>query len=211
MKNKSEFSRKKIIILETAQKIFAQYGYQKTTIEDISNELGLTKSSLYYYYKSKESIFKDVIRYESNLYLERLSGELSKSSDPEEKLRIFCNQKMEHFQYMVNLHRLSLDAMHELRPIVQDLYKEFIEKEKTILVGQLKPLATEPDHLDTVADGIILMLESYKLQLFHFSNDTDEQKEKWIQLSQERLSEIIHVFYLGIQTYFNPFFPDSGN
>ena len=36
-------------IFQTALKLFAHYGFKKTTVEDIASELGMTKSNIYFY------------------------------------------------------------------------------------------------------------------------------------------------------------------
>ena len=48
-------------ILKEAQKLFQQFGVKKTTMEDIAKAMGKGKSTLYYYYCSKEDIFDAVI------------------------------------------------------------------------------------------------------------------------------------------------------
>ena len=48
-------------IINAARKVFAQYGYRKTTLDDIASSIGRTKSSLYYYFRSKEEVFLAVI------------------------------------------------------------------------------------------------------------------------------------------------------
>jgi len=51
-------------IIEAAQKLFQQYGLSKTTMEDIAKIIGKGKSSLYYYYATKEQIFEAVVEKE---------------------------------------------------------------------------------------------------------------------------------------------------
>ena len=48
-------------ILKASQEIFEKYGYKKTTIDDIAGELHKGKSSIYYYFISKEDIFRAVL------------------------------------------------------------------------------------------------------------------------------------------------------
>lgn len=48
-------------ILDTAQKLFLEKGYEHTTIQDIVSELGgLTKGAVYHHFKSKEEIMDAV-------------------------------------------------------------------------------------------------------------------------------------------------------
>ena len=44
-------------IIETARQVFKKYGYDKTLMEHIAKAAGKGKSSIYYYFKSKEQIF----------------------------------------------------------------------------------------------------------------------------------------------------------
>jgi len=50
--NKKDQNRENI--LKIAREIFSKYGYKKTTLDDIANAVRKGKSSLYYYFKSKE-------------------------------------------------------------------------------------------------------------------------------------------------------------
>jgi TetR/AcrR family fatty acid metabolism transcriptional regulator len=55
IKNKSkEDTRKRII--NSAKKLFAEQGYQKTTIVDISRRAGLSEAALYEYFQGKEAL-----------------------------------------------------------------------------------------------------------------------------------------------------------
>jgi AcrR family transcriptional regulator len=48
-------------IKEAARHLFMKYGFFKTTMEDIAKAVKKGKSTLYYYYKSKDEVFLDVI------------------------------------------------------------------------------------------------------------------------------------------------------
>ena len=48
-------------ILDTAQRLFLEKGYEQTTIQDITDNLGgLTKGAIYHHFKSKEEIIDAV-------------------------------------------------------------------------------------------------------------------------------------------------------
>jgi AcrR family transcriptional regulator len=59
-------------IVETARVLFKQSGFKKTTMGDIARSLGKAKSSLYYYYPSKEDIFEAVLHAEMDELLEQI-------------------------------------------------------------------------------------------------------------------------------------------
>lgn len=45
-------------ILKAAQKVFSEKGYHETHMEDIADELGVSKRTLYLYFKNKEDLFR---------------------------------------------------------------------------------------------------------------------------------------------------------
>lgn len=44
-------------IIKAARKLFKQYGFKKASMSDIALMVHKSKSSIYYYFKSKEEIF----------------------------------------------------------------------------------------------------------------------------------------------------------
>ncbi|PLS26374.1 TetR/AcrR family transcriptional regulator [Bifidobacterium parmae] len=75
-------------ILDSARRLFAEKGYEKTSIQDILNDLGLSKGGLYHHFKSKEAIL-DQLNADEWAITSRLLGELIGRKDMSalEKLR----------------------------------------------------------------------------------------------------------------------------
>lgn len=46
---------------ELALTLFAEQGYEKTSLREIAEHLGVTKAALYYYFKSKEDIVRSLL------------------------------------------------------------------------------------------------------------------------------------------------------
>ncbi len=46
---------------EVALQLFAEQGYEKTSLREIAERLGVTKAALYYYFKSKEDIVRSLV------------------------------------------------------------------------------------------------------------------------------------------------------
>jgi AcrR family transcriptional regulator len=49
-------------ILETAQRLFAEIGYDATSLQMIADEMGLTKAAVYYYFPAKSDILAEAMR-----------------------------------------------------------------------------------------------------------------------------------------------------
>lgn len=56
-----EKSNKRSAILKAAAKVFADNGYEGASVDEISKEAGVTKSLLYYHFKSKDEIFEVLV------------------------------------------------------------------------------------------------------------------------------------------------------
>jgi AcrR family transcriptional regulator len=48
-------------ILETAQRLFAELGYDATSLQMIADEMGLTKAAVYYHYRAKSDILHEAM------------------------------------------------------------------------------------------------------------------------------------------------------
>ena len=91
-------------ILTIAQEIFSKFGYKKTTLDDIANAVRKGKSSLYYYFSSKEDLFQEVIQKEAYILMVELSKVLSKDMDPADKLRDYVMTKITTYRQLANFY-----------------------------------------------------------------------------------------------------------
>lgn len=66
-------------ILNVSTKLFITNGYDKTTIQDIMDELNLSKGAIYYHFKSKEEILNKIIENHS-LYARDMLAHLIKTT-----------------------------------------------------------------------------------------------------------------------------------
>ena len=99
MVNKEEF-RKKIIV--SSGQIFSRYGFRKTTMEEISRALKMGKSSVYYYFRSKEDIFEAVVLYEANILRNELTKAIKSVDSPTGKMRNYVFVRMKSFEKLSN-------------------------------------------------------------------------------------------------------------
>ena len=56
-----EKEQRRNYILDSAEKLFFSKGYDNVTMDDIANEIGLNKATLYLYFRNKESLFFAVV------------------------------------------------------------------------------------------------------------------------------------------------------
>src|ERR1700685_4077990 len=49
-------------ILDTAQRLFTEHGYDATSLQMIADEMGLTKAAVYYHFRAKSEILQATMR-----------------------------------------------------------------------------------------------------------------------------------------------------
>lgn len=93
-KTAKNHSAKKNELVEIAEKLFLEKGYEVTSVDDILNASGLSKGGFYHYFKSKEEVLAESI----NNFAENLLKELEpliedKRLNALEKLKRFMEKK----------------------------------------------------------------------------------------------------------------------
>jgi AcrR family transcriptional regulator len=113
------------LIIEAAQKLFQHYGLGKTTMEDIAKALGKSKSSLYYYYATKEEIFEAVVQREKNIIFTDIKTAIAKVDTAEEKFRIFAQTKFKEIKKRQILHKIILDEINDRVCLFEIIRKKY--------------------------------------------------------------------------------------
>lgn len=67
---------KRAQILDAAEKLFFDRGYDRTSVQDILDALGMSKGGFYHYFDSKEALLRAVGERRSEARFERLTAEL---------------------------------------------------------------------------------------------------------------------------------------
>ena len=91
----SDFEKKEKII-SAATRLFSRFGLEKTTMEDIAKAAKKGKSSLYYYFKSKEEVFAEVIKKEIAGLKTAIIEAIEKEDDPYNKFRKFVDSRLNY-------------------------------------------------------------------------------------------------------------------
>lgn len=91
--SKEDFMQEQI--LTAAKTLFQVHGFAKVTMDDVAKAIGKGRSSLYYYYKSKDEIFDAVLTIEIREMLTAMTQAVDRASGTEQKLLAFFLTKLE--------------------------------------------------------------------------------------------------------------------
>jgi len=130
MINKEEFRRKIII---TAGTIFSRYGFRKTTMDEIARALKMGKSSIYYYYESKEEIFEAVVLHEAEILRNELTKAIKSVESPVDKMRNYVFVRMKAFEKLSNYYNAIFDKNLDHFDFVENIRSRYDREELAIL------------------------------------------------------------------------------
>ncbi len=82
-------------ILEAAKGLFHVHGLHKVTMDDVAKAVGKGRSSIYYYYKSRDEIFDAVVNIDIHEMLAVITANVKKAKTVEEQIYAFFISKME--------------------------------------------------------------------------------------------------------------------
>jgi AcrR family transcriptional regulator len=128
-------------ILAAAYDCFLSYGYSKTTFKDIVEKAGISRASLYLYYKDKEDLFIQMNQKLHEGYLER-SGAVLKTdlSDKEKIIKIIDIWIINHYRQMKNTNYANelLDGLVNISKQTENKFRELFIQSLTPVVGENK-------------------------------------------------------------------------
>lgn len=75
-------------ILSVSAKLFTEKGYEKTSIQDIINVLGMSKGAIYHHFKSKEDILEAVMGQQFSYAAKLLRNLINNTDAPNARLKL---------------------------------------------------------------------------------------------------------------------------
>jgi AcrR family transcriptional regulator len=189
MINKEEFRRKVII---TAGKIFSRYGFRKTTMDEIAKALKMGKSSIYYYFESKEEIFEAVVLWEANILRNELTTAKAVDS-PIDKMKNYVFVRMKSFEKLANYYNAifdkNLDHFYFIEHIRSKYDREELAILRLILYDGSRKKVFNVNNSEYTALAIQTTLKGLEVPLFW--------KKKEVNI-ESRLNAILGVLFYGI-------------
>jgi len=196
-----ELSREKeTLILNAAQSRFAVYGLTKVTMDEIAEDVGMGKASLYYYFPTKEDIFRGVIQREQQEFLRRMHVVVEGKSTAGKKLETYVRQRVKLASQLLNLSSLSHNSWSALKPVFKDLFNCFAEEECKVLTRIIREGKRTSEFSVAVPEKtgqlILHVLQGMRLRLIRDSGHSIS-KQHYEELERETFL-FIDVFLHGL-------------
>lgn len=161
-------SQKKLLIKSAAQDLFFRFGFSKTSMDDIARQSRLAKPTLYYYYKSKQEIFNEVVIDEATRFMDTVEKNLPSDVKADEKIRLFFQLiykgLKKYASEMAKVPDLMYDSSPHGKPIVDAINKSFAEKIcPLLLAGKAEGLFNFED-VNVTVSTLVFMTDFLNLE-----------------------------------------------
>jgi AcrR family transcriptional regulator len=198
------YEEKKDLIKQCAVRTFRQYGYNKSTLDDIAKQLGMKKTTLYYYFKNKEDIFNEIIKDEVRLLIEDLNTIIKSRKDVSGKLLGVVHKLIYYGKERSTVYSISLETFLEIGEIIN---KSFLEIKYSIrdliagiLISGVKTGELKKHNSAELAGHIIETLRAYEYKEYHSNLKVASIKDIELEHIEKRMSYILKLILEGLKT-----------
>ncbi len=183
-------------IIQVAQEMFSRYGFRKTTMDEIAYAARKGKSSLYYYFSSKEDVFQAVVEKEADHLFGEIMLSTKYAENAKEKIGIYIYKRLNGFKNWGNLFEAIKDEYLANMQFIEKIRKKYDEKEIAMMAAYIKEGISngefKPMDANLTAKIIVVAMKGLEIPLLMEKNsDRDFKKE---------IDEMLDILYYGMST-----------
>ena len=183
-------------ILASATDVFSNKGFHMTNIMDIADHAGIGKGTVYEYFDSKSDLFIEVLKFNTERFLERIKSSIDAVDGFLPKLNTFIETHRvivgENFQ-VTGLFISNPSAMKNVAENGQEVMRILCEgrDQSALIVHSILELGVSEQvikatHLELISDLFLEMLHKCNLRVY-FKSLSQEQA----QLEQQQLIDFL--------------------
>jgi AcrR family transcriptional regulator len=156
-------SEKRSTILKVAETLFSRFGFVKTTVDEIAKLARIGKGTVYHYFRSKEQVFAEVVKKESDTLQEKVYLALVAEHTPQAKITAFVKTRLRHLKDMTNYYSALTNDYLEHYAFIEKIRREHLEREiqtvKDILDKGVEKGVFEIKDTKQTAQAIVFLLK----------------------------------------------------
>lgn len=171
-----DHDKKRQVIQETAARVFADIGFDRTSMNLLSKECGVSKAAIYHYYNSKDELLFDILKSHLSSLRDRVAKVTPKNNDPRMYLREVITEILLAYRGADDYHKvqtnianvLPAEQQKELADYQRDLVSQVLEA--TIAVAR-PSITTDKKRTRAITMSIFGMLNWF----YMWNTDQDDK------------------------------------
>jgi TetR/AcrR family transcriptional repressor of mexJK operon len=192
--------QKRHAIIEAAQKRFAHFGVGKTTMNELADDLSISKASLYYYFPDKLNLYAAVLQtiIEND---EANDEEFLNEKDPLKAITIYLEVRtrfiIKYYNILEYLRTLKLNVPKELEPVFSRARSREVKIVTTILENTKKFKPPAAGNTQYIAELFLDGIEGLRFSAISQKNNFFPDKKQFGDLLN-REKEFAAIFLKGL-------------
>ncbi|MES1219445.1 MAG: TetR family transcriptional regulator [Bacteroidota bacterium] len=206
-----EYNDKQVQIMEAAEQLFAEKGFEGTSVRDISESAAVNLAMISYYFGSKEKLLETLFTYRSETSVMKIENLLQdKDSTPLQKVNHLIDYYIDKFQNQTCFHKImSREQVHSHRNTVTELIQKFKKRNQELVKqlinegqksGEFKKNIDIPIMMATLVGTVshLVTTQHYYREINNLQSLSDEEFKKLIK---KKLSHHLKFLFKAILTH----------
>jgi AcrR family transcriptional regulator len=180
-------------ILDAADRLLARYGYRKMTIDDLAQEAGIGKGTVYLHFRSKEDVVLSHVDRLVSRVIARMREIAASDAPPAAKLRdMLVTRVMLRFDGVQHYTESFSEVLRDLRAALLERRERHFEEEARVLSGVLREgqRARAFRRHEALATARTLILASNSLLPFSLSTQ-ELGKRRQVEQAATRIADLV--------------------
>lgn len=186
------------LILEKALELFCVRGYDAVGVQEIADQSGITKPTLYYYFGSKQGLMEAILQENSSVLEARLREAVETKGDiPEVLYRVarayfdFAGSHWQFYRFMLSQFYAGKksEGFRAVYPLIQEYYRLVVK----IFEDSADRLGNMGGRQEQFAVSFMGILDSHMMMLGRNQDD-----EVGLVMTDQHTYEIVRQFLYGI-------------
>lgn len=186
----ADYDDKRLAILRGAANLFANQGFDRTSMNEIAQALGVSKALFYHYYRSKDDLLFDIIRSHLAELVEVTEGSDDEALPPRSRLENVIAAILDCYRDADAEHKIQIGHLGQLSAAQQNELKALERRLVDVIAGIVRVLRPDIERR---------LVKPFTMSLFGMLN----WKYMWFREGgpishDEYVSLVTHLFADGI-------------
>jgi len=181
-------------IYQVALSAFSEFGYRKTTMDDVAGRLNMTKGNLYLYVKNKKDLYHKTVSHALLKWQSKVLEAVDKQADVKKKFSVMCFKAVEYLSEDIQLRQVlirdpEIFPMFASKDPFYDINQNSVELIKAILKQGIADKIFRDIDPDRVSEVVFMVYKMFIIRMYIKTED---------KLIHEMFEDTVDLFAHGL-------------
>lgn len=163
-------------IYQVSLAAFSEFGYRKTTMDDIAGRLDMTKGNLYLYAKNKKDLYHKTVSHALMKWQSKVLEAVGRQTDVKKKFSVMCFKAVEYLSEDIHLRQVlirdpEIFPMFPAKDPFYDINQNSVELIKSILKQGIAEKVFRKIDPDRVSEVVFMVYKMFIIRMYIKTED----------------------------------------